>query len=77
MAVILHISGNLRAIRSDLPEVMELAPDGPVSLRDLLIRAGINPLIVVRAVADGRSLEFDEPVEDGAEIGLIGPVAGG
>ena len=77
MRVTLHLSGGLRAVLAHLHEEMTIHMDGPTSLREILVRAGINPLLVMAVTVDGERRDKDHVIDHDAEIGLIGPVAGG
>ncbi len=77
MRISLHLSGGLRAVLAHLPETMTLHVDGLASLRDILVRAGINPLLVMVVIVDGERVDKDVVVDQDAEIVLVGPMAGG
>jgi hypothetical protein len=51
--------------------------EGPASLRQILVEAGINPLLVMLITVDGERGEKDQVIDHDARIGLVGPVAGG
>lgn len=73
----LHLSGGLRAILNHLPPEIKMEIEGPIPLRDVLVRAGINPLLIMMLTVDGSPGEKDRIIDRDAEIELIGPVAGG
>jgi len=77
MRITLHLSGGLRAVLGDLPEEIIIHVEGPASLRHILAQAGINPLLVMMVTVDGERGDKDQAVDHDAEIGLIGPMAGG
>lgn len=51
--------------------------DGPASLREILVQAGINPLLVVLITVDGKRGEKDQVIDHDARINVVGPMAGG
>jgi len=77
MKITLHLSGGLRAVLAHLPEEMRIHMDGPASLREILVKAGINPLLVMLVTVDGKRGEKDQVIDHDARIGLVGPMAGG
>ena len=77
MRIVLHLSGGLRAILPHLPEEIAIDVEEPVSLREILVQAGINPLLVVLITVDGKRGEKDQVIDHDARIGLVGPMAGG
>ncbi len=77
MRITLHLSGGLRAVLEQLPDQVNLEVKGPVSVRDIIIRAGINPLLVVVVTVDGNRGDKEQIIDHDAAIGLIGPMAGG
>ncbi len=77
MRITLHLSGGLKAVLSHLPEEMSLQLERPASLREILMRAGINPLLVMVVTVDGQRGNKDQVIDHDAEITLIGPMAGG
>ena len=77
MKVRIHLSGSLRAILEDKSEEIVVEFDRSLSIKDLLLKIEIPPLMVVKAVMNGRPISKDFRIEDDAEIALIGPMAGG
>ena len=77
MRLTLYLSGGLRAVLSHLPEEITLHREGPASLEEVLVQAGISPFLVMLVTVDGQRVDKDEVVDQDAEIGLIGPMAGG
>jgi hypothetical protein len=77
MRITLHLSGGLRAVLAHLPEEMTIRKEGPASLREILVEAGINPLLVMLITVDGERREKDQVIDHDARIGLVGPMAGG
>jgi molybdopterin converting factor small subunit len=73
----IHLSGSLKAILEDKSEELVVEFDRSLSIKDLLLKIEIPPLVVVKAVVNGRPKSKDFRIEDDAEIILIGPVAGG
>jgi molybdopterin converting factor small subunit len=73
----IHLSGSLRAIFEDKSEEIVVEFDRSISIKDLLLKIEISPLVVVKTVVNGRAKSKDFRIEDDAEIALIGPVAGG
>jgi hypothetical protein len=77
MRLTLHLSGGLRAILADLSPEVAVDVEGPIAVRDVLILAGINPLLVMVATVDGKRVEKMQVLVRDADIGLVGPMAGG
>jgi sulfur carrier protein ThiS len=77
MRITLHFSGGLRAVLAHLPEELTIHMDGPASLREILVQAGINPLLVVLITVDGKRGEKDQVIDHDARINVVGPMAGG
>lgn len=77
MRLNLRLSGGLRAILNHLPPEMTMEIEGPAVVRDVIIRAGINPLLIMMLTVDGSPGDKDLIIDRDAEIELIGPVAGG
>jgi len=77
LRITLHPDGNLRAVLTGLPPLIKLDLPGPASVREVLLRAGINPLLVVAVIRDGRTIDKDSLLSDGADLGLVGPLSGG
>lgn len=77
MRIVLALSGNLRAILSDLPAEITVESGSPAPLREILTRAGINPLVVVAAAVDGKVQKQSYIIDHDCRIDLIGPAAGG
>jgi hypothetical protein len=77
MKITLHLSGGLRAVLAHLPEEMRIHMDGPASLREILVKAGINPLLVMLVTVDGERGEKDQVIDHDTRITLVGPMAGG
>jgi hypothetical protein len=51
--------------------------EGPASLREILVEAWINPLLVMLITVDGERREKNRVIDHDARIGLVGPMAGG
>ncbi len=77
MRLTLHLSGGLRAVQAELPEIIELELPGPAPVREVLARAGVNPLLVMMVILNGEKLDKDQLVEQGGEMVVVGPAAGG
>ena len=77
MKITLHPDGNLRAVLTDLPPLIALDLPGPTPVREILVQAGINPLLVVAVIKNGRPIPKDSLLEEEAELGLAGPLSGG
>ena len=77
MRLTLHLSGGLRAILTGFSSEVSLEMEGPVPVRDALIRAGITPRLVMVVTVDGKRVEKTHPLVRDAEIVLGGPMAGG
>ncbi len=73
----LHLSGGLRAILPDRPECITLTRDRPESAGQILIEAGINPLVIMKLIVNGRVADKSDIIDQDAEIYLIAPMAGG
>lgn len=77
MRVTLQLSGGLRAILTDLSPEVTIDMEEPASVRDVLIQAGINPLLVMAVTVDGKRVEKTQVLVRDADIRLVGPMAGG
>lgn len=77
MRITLHLSGGLRAVLEHLPEKITIEFEGPTSLREILVRAGINPLLVMAVTVDGERRDKDQVIDHDGRINVVGPVAGG
>jgi hypothetical protein len=77
MRITLHLSGGLRAVLAHLPEEMTIGMEGQASLREILVEAGINPLLVMLITVEGERREKDQVIDHDARIELVGPMAGG
>jgi hypothetical protein len=77
MRITLHLSGGLRAVLAHLPEEMTIRMEGQASLREILVEAGINPLLVMLITVEGERREKDQVIDHDARIELVGPMAGG
>ncbi len=78
--VVLH--GNLRSIYTDLEEEIFLNVEGDESVADILEELGISPAVVPVVLIDGEKKDDEfllknDKLEEGMEIQLLGPVAGG
>lgn len=72
-----NITHNLRCLQTGLPETAEVTSDSPLSIAQITGQLGVNPLLIVVAVVEGKARSLDYIVEKDAAINLIGPVAGG
>lgn len=77
ITVTLVPSGGLRAIVDGLPERLEVELEGPTPVREVLIRAGINPLLVMKLATESGPLDREATIGRDMEIHIIGPMAGG
>lgn len=77
MKVKIILTASLRAVLEDKPEVVVLEIDEPMSIRQLLIETGINPLIVMKIFVDGVQGNKEDHIDKDVEIVLMGPVSGG
>ncbi len=77
MRFTLHLSGGLRAILTDFPPQVIVDMPEPVAVYDVLMHAGINPLLVMVVTVDGKRVEKTQILVGDAHIGLLGPMAGG
>ena len=77
MRVEIRLSGSLSALVQDQPaeHVIELAE--PISVKALIRRINISPLLVMMVLVNGERREKDFMITEDAQIALIGPVAGG
>jgi sulfur carrier protein ThiS len=74
----LRLSGSLRDIYKDKSEEIIMEIMQPISVRELLSRAGINPLVVTIVLVDGDVKNKDDLIDKKIkEIILMGPIAGG
>jgi hypothetical protein len=71
------LTASLRAVLEDKPEVLVREIDQPVSIRQLLIETGINPMVVMKIFVDGVQGSKEYPIDKDVEIVLMGPVSGG
>jgi hypothetical protein len=71
------LTASLRAVLEEKPEVLvhEVAP--PISIRQLLIEAGINPRVVMKVFVDGVQMSKEDFIDKDVEMILMGPVSGG
>ncbi|MGD8386749.1 MAG: hypothetical protein PVG49_06385 [Desulfobacteraceae bacterium] len=75
--VVLHLSPNLEDMLQDVPVRLDLSVPRGTTVREILGRAGIPPL-VVRSVIQGKTLlTRDSTVSRDAELSLLAPIAGG
>lgn len=77
MKITLRLSGGLRAVLTHLPEETTIHLDEPVSLEEILVQAGIKPLLIMAVIVDGERGDKDQVIDHDAVIHLIGPMAGG
>jgi len=78
MRLTVNLSGHLKSLYPDLEQVMEIELEQPVTVRDLAIRLGISPWIVMSASIDDQLRDVDFLLqEDQTKVTLIGPMAGG
>jgi hypothetical protein len=71
------LTASLRALLEDKPEMVVSEINQPVSIRQLLIETGINPMIVMKIFVDGVQRNKEDHIDKDAEIVLMGPVSGG
>lgn len=71
------LTASLRAVLEEKPEMLvhEVAP--PISIRQLLIEAGINPRVVMKVFVDGVQMSKEDFIDKDVEMILMGPVSGG
>jgi len=78
MKLRVFLSGHLKVLFPDQPKEIFLDVEKPISVDELACRLGITPWIVMSAIINGQTRRKDYLIEeDGAEITLIGPMAGG
>ena len=78
MKVKINLSGSLRGIYADKGSEIVVSVNMPVTIRNLLVEAGINPLVVAAVLVDGDLKSKDFTIEEKVnEITLVGPIAGG
>ena len=77
MRLTLYLSGGLRAVLAHLPEEMTVHIEGPALLADILVQAGINPLLVMLVTVDGERKNKDQVIDHDSRIDVVGPMAGG
>ena len=73
----LILTASLRAVLEDKPEMVVREINEPVSIQQLLIETGINPMIVMKIFVDGIQRNKEDQIDKDAEIVLMGPVSGG
>ena len=71
------LTASLRAVLEDKPEMVVREINGPVSIHQLLIETGINPMIVMKIFVDGVQGSKEDHIYKDVEIVLMGPVSGG
>jgi hypothetical protein len=71
------LTASLRAVLEDKPEMVVREINEPVSIQQLLIETGINPMIVMKIFVDGIQRNKEDHIDKDAEIVLMGPVSGG
>lgn len=78
MKVTIRLSGSMRAIYPNLDEEIVLEISEPMSIKNLLIHIGINPLVAPLVSVDQKLKNMDYVIkEEENVITVIGPLAGG
>ena len=78
MKIKVKLSGSLRGIYREMDSEILVLIDEPTSMQELLVKLGINPLVVAAILVDGNVRSKDFLVaKDTNEIILVGPIAGG
>ena len=78
MNVVFELTPALVSIYPKLgPRVRVELEDKPLALAEALERAGIQPMLVLKGIMDGKAVELDGLIEEDCEIRLISPLSGG
>ena len=78
MTVIFELTPALVSIYPRLgPRVRVELGDKPLALARALERVGIQPMLVLKGIMDGKTVELDGLIEGDCEIKLISPLSGG
>ena len=81
MLITLRLSESLlsiyRASGQELDETIVLALEGPLSIKEILESAGINPILTPLVLLGKQTYKLDHCLEQDTVITLIGPLAGG
>lgn len=75
--VVLRLSPNLEDMLQDVPVRLDLSVPRGTTVREILRRAGIPPLVVRSAVQGKTLLTGDSVVSRDTELSLLAPIAGG
>jgi hypothetical protein len=75
--VVLHLSPNLEDMLQDVPVRLDLSVPRGTTVREILRRAGIPPLVVNSVIQGKTLLTRDSTVSRDAELSLLAPIAGG
>lgn len=71
------LSGSLRQIYKDIGPELVIDLEKPTTVRELLCKLGINPLVVASVFVNGQCRSKDYLISVDEEIVLLGPLAGG
>lgn len=78
MEIKVKLSGSLRGIYPNMDSEILVEIQEPTPLQELLVKLGMNPLVVAAILVDGNVSSKDFLItKDTNEIILVGPIAGG
>lgn len=77
MQYTINIANNLTHLYPGLNREEKVHSTSPLTINEMAVRLGISPLLVVRAVVDGKIHPLDNPIKNDTDITLFGPIAGG
>lgn len=82
MQITLKLSESLLSIYKtagiDFKETFNLKSDYPLTIREILLRAEISPMLTPMIIVNNKSCSsFNEVIVEDSTITLIGPLAGG
>lgn len=75
--IVLHLSANLEEILQDVPVRLDLSVPQGTTVREILCRAGIPPLVVYSVIQGKTVLTRDSAIPRDTELSLLAPIAGG
>ncbi|MFZ5817834.1 MAG: hypothetical protein ACOY93_21495 [Bacillota bacterium] len=77
MEVYLQVQGHIREFFPHLAEPVRLDLPHPLTVREILLRAGIPPELPGSVLAGGLRVGLDHLPADGDHLVLLSPMAGG
>ncbi|MBC7332048.1 MAG: MoaD/ThiS family protein [Synergistetes bacterium] len=75
MAVKVKTGGLL--LKKYIPEVSYVEIEGSITVKELLAKLGVPEELVAGIVVDGKVVDKSQIIEDGQEVALMAPIAGG